>query len=64
MMAGVVWLVDSLAVVQEGRAESGSREFHAGGTAVDKVHDAKCEATSSAGFDKRKADDDRSCLAG
>ena len=31
MTAGVVWPVDSLTVVQEGRAESGSGEFHTDG---------------------------------
>jgi len=40
---------------------SGSREFHTEGTAVENVHDAQYEAT--AGFEKRKADDDRRCMA-
>jgi len=42
---------------------SGSKEFHTEGTAVEKMHDAKYE-TTYAGFENRKADDDRSCLAG
>jgi len=41
---------------------SGSRGFHTDWTAVVKAHDAKYEAT--AGFENRKTDDDRSCLAG
>jgi len=37
------------------------KNFHAEGTAVENVHDAQYEAT--AGFEKRKADDDRRCMA-
>jgi len=42
---------------------SGSRAFLTlTGTFVEKARDAKCEAT--AGFENRKADDDRRCLNG
>jgi len=41
---------------------SGSREFNTKRTAVDKARNTKYEATG--GFEKRKADNDRSCLAG
>jgi len=40
---------------------SGSGEFHSEGTAVEKAHGAKYEA--SADFENRKADDDRIYLA-
>ena len=36
----------------------GSRELHTNGTAVEKARDSECEV--SAGFENKKADDDRS----
>jgi len=41
---------------------SGSREFHTEGTAVEKTHDAKHEATAVFRT-YEQTDDDRSCLA-